>query len=321
LQSEKLRILAYPYAQAIAGEPRFMRFHREEAAFVLEYVAATAPPGPASTSLVHLSAPLHYPRGFRVWTSASGGDLSLTLAEGSLLAVAHTQALAGQTVVLCVVPCEDGTDCGVGLQPGSAGSLGWWHPCGLRTWSLGWPAALLLSTMLLAQLALLEVLWQRRGGQDGYVDVEDVKSFQPLCQLEETPRKSRPTPFVHSVPVAVAGLVFAASAMVCLNLPFQDEAGRWCAWLAATELVLLAMSVLSGLLSPILCTWSPWATVLWRLSHWLPDGWKTGLPLPAALCLRFFSVLLLGLLLVRGSVLASRQPWVLALRHRLLLLA
>eukprot|EP00929_Paragymnodinium_shiwhaense_P046127 TRINITY_DN23495_c0_g1_i1.p1 TRINITY_DN23495_c0_g1~~TRINITY_DN23495_c0_g1_i1.p1 ORF type:complete len:832 (+),score=141.29 TRINITY_DN23495_c0_g1_i1:100-2595(+) len=310
LQTDKIRLLATPYAQIVAGEPKFMRYDPARRALVLEYIAARTNTRRAATSLFHLNTEMHYPEGFMLLSDASG--MRIRLNEGSMLEVEHTDELAGQSIIMCVLPCPEG-DSECTKNPGKVQQLPFyfWHPCGARTTGLRWDTVFAFTSLLFVQLIVREVYMQRR----------ERKAREALPQTTEDAEVSD-TQYAPSVFLAVTmfvlGVLMSFARWASLDLPFYDEPPRWATFLLMLVPVLWAATLLTQLKSPLFVAGCVLLMVMWRLSHFLLDPMTHPEDWLKRMIMRIIWMITTSALGVIMMWKALGHPWVEALKERLL---
>eukprot|EP00930_Biecheleria_cincta_P048838 TRINITY_DN34097_c0_g1_i1.p1 TRINITY_DN34097_c0_g1~~TRINITY_DN34097_c0_g1_i1.p1 ORF type:complete len:554 (-),score=65.70 TRINITY_DN34097_c0_g1_i1:8-1669(-) len=312
LQADKVRALATPYAQIVAGLPRFMLFDASSATFVLEFAPMRNESGAERgaetalhrTSVVHLSTPLHYPNGFRVMTNAANNDFVLRLSDESVLEIEHASASTSRTLVLCVVPCTTASSC-TGPLALDRFALQWRHPCGIRLVGLRWYATLILSTLLLLQLACLDVILQRKHALERCA--ESSVGWLLVHSEEDTSRGTSQNivqtlfaaPF-HSNLITLASGAATISSLWCTGRPLRND-HQWhhVLWLSLLIILQCCVSVVSGKASPMLSV----AIVLFfevrSFTHWMLDHFMGGASIEALIAIHVVLLLPIGIALLK----------------------
>jgi len=287
LAEEKLRVIATPFAQAVAGRPLLMVWSAGWRVMVLEYEAADADSDEGRTTEVHLAAPLHFPDGFAVLVSrlepreyldqtaaaagAASGARRLAAEEAapgaadapaslghieqvgsSRLRIRHPRGVAGQRLLVCVVPCDDYHKefCpgGVSAEGGDAAVwLSLWHPCIWRSRAQTVYVVLcsaVMTTLAMTAVSLLQIRRHSRTTQ------------QPLAG-GHLPRSYR-------LLLATAASVQLVGALAATGCPYNDDPWRWAAFVGIGPFLLAYVSLATGAQGPMICAILGIFAILWR---------------------------------------------------------
>eukprot|EP00929_Paragymnodinium_shiwhaense_P050058 TRINITY_DN25236_c0_g1_i3.p1 TRINITY_DN25236_c0_g1~~TRINITY_DN25236_c0_g1_i3.p1 ORF type:complete len:861 (-),score=106.77 TRINITY_DN25236_c0_g1_i3:111-2693(-) len=314
LQTAKVRTLATPYAQIVAGTPTFMRFEPITRIFTFQYTASGGQPEVERESLLHIGK-LQYPSGFLVFVDAELTELKIRLFEDVFLELRHSAKLSGEKIAVCILPCPDGQACsGEVLGRDDALAQSFWHPCGIRFVGFWWGATYLAAAGLLLQLVTVDVYWRRRyyrihvvsgdvaagrelhqlcgdGGQDAVVSSlraldGDTEALLLPTGAREARRLYYQTSWCLGIAMALAAFVATTACTVWYDIPFHDELMNWLMYVALLQPLLWA-SVLSDAVGPRVCVCIVAFVLVWRFSHFILDRYLSSWRLLLAARLAF----------------------------------